>query len=298
MTASATTQIGRHVKQVLPLHLTRKDDGVDVSLHDVASQILQWTDVVGQPPFIHAQFVQRGASQPKRVGQRSAALAVVNDRHFRVSEIDARHRLEQLVARVWRRRGYVRAQTVAFQRGGRLRPAAHDRSALQGFDNERELILAFGLLQQRGRAGAGEKDMHTAGRCLEPGYRNRRRCRRSRWALRERRALTARRRRSVEPALRARCPCEPRGAPRERREVHHALAETRHYRRQSDVLVEPARAAACSRMSVAAIHIDNYAHKSPRSTRRDPRRTRTRCNSQKTNRHNSRRLTARMNISV
>ena len=104
MTASGETQVRRHAKQVLPLHLTRKDDGVDFALHDVASQILQRTDVVGQPPFVHAQLVQRSASQPKRVGERLVALAIMNDGDLGAGEIDARHRVEQLVARIRRRR--------------------------------------------------------------------------------------------------------------------------------------------------------------------------------------------------
>jgi hypothetical protein len=84
--------------------LTGEDDSVDLELHEITRQVLQRAQVFGQSPLIQAQLVQGSASVPKLVAQRLAALAVVHQRNLHSSEVGARHRLEQFVARIRGRR--------------------------------------------------------------------------------------------------------------------------------------------------------------------------------------------------
>ena len=67
-------EVPRDASQVLPLHLAREDDGVDVARRDRANQSVQRFDVVRQPPFVHAQLVQnaRLATAARRRAARSA----------------------------------------------------------------------------------------------------------------------------------------------------------------------------------------------------------------------------------
>src|SRR5688572_17934273 len=98
------------------------------------------------------------------MGERLAALAIMNHGHLGAGEVHARHRVKKLMTRIWRRGTCVRTHAVSLQSCGRLGPPANDRSPLQRLDDERQPLLTFCLLEQRARSGACEKHVHTASR--------------------------------------------------------------------------------------------------------------------------------------
>src|SRR5687768_8147534 len=152
---------------MLPLHLARKENGVDLAANDGACHFFERANILWQAPFIYAQFVKRGASLPQRVGQRFIALAVVDDSDVRSAQVQTSHPLEQIVARERRCRGDVRRESVPFQSRCGFRAAAGDGTALEGFNSKRELSLPLDFLQQCCGPCACEKYVYLAAGSLQ-----------------------------------------------------------------------------------------------------------------------------------
>src|SRR6478609_9414732 len=138
-----TSMIARQVEtfsdliQMSKLDLTGNGQSIHRALDDATHESLQRLRIHRELPLIQPKFPQICAPRQQRLGQRLAALAVVEEQHSAPGQLQSTERVDQLrrgerLARAQRRR-----HAEATQRGGRLRATTDGGHVAQRADQLR-----------------------------------------------------------------------------------------------------------------------------------------------------------------
>ena len=109
------------------LNLRGEEDGPEPAVDDIAHEILERRDILGQGPRVglHLDDARAALGCPVRHGARPAP--VVNEDEVVIAEVERLEGREQLAGRVRRRGTHVRRQALCLEDGDGLGPPADDR---------------------------------------------------------------------------------------------------------------------------------------------------------------------------